>query len=131
MCPGAGTNPSTTLQPLPSLSSASCRRPPPSQPLSLGSPGWGGNGSWAGPGPSCSVRTVWAKQHTSQTGFGISITIRKGGFLPCLAPSRASHFGGWLFFRLGARQPVLCVVVPRGTHETLLPGRGEGGRNKR
>lgn len=49
----------------------------PGQPLSPGSPGWGGNGSWAGPRPSCSERTVWAKQHTSQTGLGINITIRK------------------------------------------------------
>lgn len=50
---------------------------PHSQPLSLGSPGWGGNGGWAGPGPSCSERTVWAKQHTSQTGLRVRITTSR------------------------------------------------------
>lgn len=39
----------------------------------------------------------------------------------CLAPSRSSHFCWWFLFCLGARQPILRIVIPRGTHKALLP----------
>lgn len=75
----------------------------------------------------CSERLQFGPSSTHlsgclQTEPGHLCHHRKVRLPALLGPSRASHFCGWLLFCLGARKPILCVVIPRGTHKTLLPG---------
>lgn len=57
---------------------------------------------------------------------GLRRGFAPGGGAPrgCPGPRRGSHLRWRFLFRLGARQPVLRVVVPRGAHQALLPGEG-------
>lgn len=75
----------------------------------------------------CSERLQFGPSSTHlsgclQTEPGHLCHHRKVRLPALLGPSRASHFCGWLLFCLGARKSILCVVIPRGTHKTLLPG---------
>lgn len=84
----------------------------------------------------CSERLQFGPSSTHLSGMstGHPCHHRKVRLPALLGPSRASHFCGWLLFCLGARKPVLCVVIPRGTHKTLLPGeereRGDTGERQ-